>query len=63
MVKPLAGIRVLHESRDEERGGFDLPGLLTLTVGLFSFVLALLRGNDWGWFDAGPAQRGAGLAR
>jgi EmrB/QacA subfamily drug resistance transporter len=45
----LAGIRVLHESRDEERGGFDLPGLLTLTVGLFSFVLALLRGNDWGW--------------
>jgi EmrB/QacA subfamily drug resistance transporter len=45
----LAGIRVLHESRDEERGGFDVPGLLTLTVGLFSFVLALLRGNDWGW--------------
>jgi EmrB/QacA subfamily drug resistance transporter len=43
------GIRELHESRNEEHGGFDLPGLLTLTGGLFSFVLALLRGNDWGW--------------
>jgi EmrB/QacA subfamily drug resistance transporter len=43
------GIHELHESRDEEHGGFDLPGLLTLTAGLFAFVLALLRGNDWGW--------------
>ena len=43
------GIRELHESRNEEHGGFDLPGLLTLTAGLFAFVLGLLRGNDWGW--------------
>jgi EmrB/QacA subfamily drug resistance transporter len=41
--------RELHESRDEEHGGFDLPGFVTLTTGLFAFVLALLRGNDWGW--------------
>jgi EmrB/QacA subfamily drug resistance transporter len=46
------GIRELHESRDEEHGRFDLPGLLTLTAGLFAFVLALLRGNDWGWSSA-----------
>ena len=39
----------LHESRDEERGGFDIPGFVTLTAGLFALVLALLRGNDWGW--------------
>src|SRR5438132_3305332 len=39
----------LHESRDEEHGGFDLPGFVTLTAGLFALVLALLRGNDWGW--------------
>jgi EmrB/QacA subfamily drug resistance transporter len=45
----LAGLRELHESRDEEHGGFDLPGLVTLTAGLFSVVLGLLRGNDWGW--------------
>jgi EmrB/QacA subfamily drug resistance transporter len=43
------GVRELHETRDEEHGGFDLPGLLTLTAGLFAFVLGLLRGNDWGW--------------
>jgi EmrB/QacA subfamily drug resistance transporter len=39
----------LHESRDEQRGGFDLPGFVTLTAGLFALVLSLLRGNDWGW--------------
>src|SRR5881275_2952542 len=44
-----AGLRALHETRDEERGGLDLPGLVTLTSGLFALVLGLLRGNDWGW--------------
>jgi EmrB/QacA subfamily drug resistance transporter len=42
-------VRVLHESRNEEAGGFDLPGFVTLSGGLFAFVLSLLRGNDWGW--------------
>jgi MFS family permease len=42
-------IRELHESRDEEHGGFDAPGFATLTAGLFALVLGLLRGNDWGW--------------
>jgi EmrB/QacA subfamily drug resistance transporter len=42
-------VRELHESRDEESGGFDLPGLVTLTAGLFALVLGLLRGNEWGW--------------
>ena len=43
------GMRVLHETRDEQAGRFDLPGLLTLTGGLFALVLGLLRGADWGW--------------
>jgi EmrB/QacA subfamily drug resistance transporter len=43
------GARVLHESRDEQHGGFDFLGMATLSAGLFAFVLALLRGNDWGW--------------
>jgi EmrB/QacA subfamily drug resistance transporter len=43
------GLRELHETRDEGRGGLDLPGLVTLTTGLFALVLGLLRGNDWGW--------------
>src|SRR5579884_15427 len=43
------GARELRESRDEGHGGFDLPGLATWTGGLFALVLALLRGNAWGW--------------
>ena len=43
------GLRELRETRDEEHGGFDLWGLLTLTAGLFALVLGLFRGNDWGW--------------
>jgi EmrB/QacA subfamily drug resistance transporter len=46
----LAGAIVeLHESRDPEHGGFDLPGLVTFSGSAFTGVLALLRGNDWGW--------------
>ena len=43
------GLRQLHETRDEEHGGFDVWGLVTLTAGLFALVLGLLRGTDWGW--------------
>jgi EmrB/QacA subfamily drug resistance transporter len=39
----------LHESRDEEHGGFDGLGFAFLTGGLLSLVLALLRGESWGW--------------
>ena len=45
----ILGAAQLHESRDEEHGGVDVAGLLTLTGGLFALVLALLRGNEWGW--------------
>jgi EmrB/QacA subfamily drug resistance transporter len=46
----LAGAIVeLHESRDPEHGGFDLPGLVTFSGSAFTGILALLRGNDWGW--------------
>ena len=42
-------LRELHESRDEEHAGLDIPGLVTLSGGLFALVLGLLRGNDWHW--------------
>jgi EmrB/QacA subfamily drug resistance transporter len=45
----IGSVRVLHESRNEEHGGFDPAGFVTLTAGLFALVLALLRGNDWHW--------------
>jgi EmrB/QacA subfamily drug resistance transporter len=39
-----------RESRDEtvERT-VDIPGILTLSVGLTALVLALVEGNSWGW--------------
>jgi EmrB/QacA subfamily drug resistance transporter len=39
-----------RESRDEtvERR-VDVPGVVTLTAGLASLVLALVEGNQWGW--------------
>ena len=49
VVCVVGAIAYLHESRDEQHGGFDLLGFVTLTGGLFALVLALLRGNDWGW--------------
>jgi EmrB/QacA subfamily drug resistance transporter len=45
----VGGLRELHETRDEESGGFDPAGLVTLTAGLFALVLGLFRGTDWGW--------------
>ncbi len=45
----LGAVAYLHESRDEEHGGFDWLGFIFLTGGLFALVLALLRGNGWGW--------------
>lgn len=41
------------ESRDRLARGIDVPGLLTLTGGLFLLVFGLLRGNEDGWGSAG----------
>jgi EmrB/QacA subfamily drug resistance transporter len=43
----------VRESRDEtvERT-VDVPGVLTLTIGLAALVLALVEGNDWHWGSA-----------
>jgi EmrB/QacA subfamily drug resistance transporter len=57
-VPPLvAGVllswRATLESRDEEAGHrLDVPGLVTLTVGLTGVVLALVQGREWGWGSA-----------
>jgi EmrB/QacA subfamily drug resistance transporter len=41
------------ESRDETAGTrLDVPGLLTLTLGLTAVVLALVQGKQWGWGSA-----------
>jgi EmrB/QacA subfamily drug resistance transporter len=45
----LGSLAYLHESRDERHRGFDAVGFVLLTAGLFCLVLALLRGEAWGW--------------
>jgi EmrB/QacA subfamily drug resistance transporter len=45
----LASMRLLRESRDEERARIDVLGFATFSAGLFALVLGLLRGNDWHW--------------
>ena len=42
----------VRESRDPRPRRVDLPGLTTLTLGLFALVLALLRGREDGWTSA-----------
>jgi EmrB/QacA subfamily drug resistance transporter len=42
----------LRESSDPEHGSIDASGLLTLTGGLFTLVLALIEGNGHGWTSA-----------
>jgi EmrB/QacA subfamily drug resistance transporter len=40
----------VHESRDETVARtVDVPGVLTLTLGLAALVLALVEGNQWHW--------------
>ena len=46
-------LRTVRESRDPRAPRVDVPGLVTLTAGLFLLVLGLLRGNEAGWGSAG----------
>ncbi len=42
-------VRRLRESSDPQHGRVDPIGLVTLTIGLFTFILALIEGNKHGW--------------
>jgi EmrB/QacA subfamily drug resistance transporter len=46
------GLRQLHESKDPEHSRLDPFGLVTLTIGLFCLILALIEGNGHGWSSA-----------
>src|SRR5215813_10414269 len=48
----LAGSGVLVP-RDSEHGALDVPGAVTATLGIGSFIYALTRGNTNGWTDPG----------
>ncbi|MEO5634750.1 DHA2 family efflux MFS transporter permease subunit [Gaiella sp.] len=40
---------LLPESKDESRSSFDVLGAVLVTSGLSILVLAITKGNDWGW--------------
>ncbi len=52
IVAIVLGMRELRESSDPEHSRLDPFGLVTLTVGLFCLILALIEGNDHGWTSA-----------
>jgi EmrB/QacA subfamily drug resistance transporter len=57
---PIAGLRI-KETRGPNRA-LDMPGLALVSIGLFGFVLGLVRGNTAGWTSigvAGPMAAGA----
>lgn len=46
-----AALFVLRESDASEESGFDIPGALMLSTGLFAGLLGLNQGKNWGWSD------------
>jgi EmrB/QacA subfamily drug resistance transporter len=50
VVAVIVCLFAVRESRDETVARtVDIPGVVTLTVGLAAVVLALVEGNGWGW--------------
>lgn len=47
------GLAVLNESRSESTDQrHDLPGIVTLSGGLFVLIFGLIKASSWGWTDA-----------
>src|ERR671928_1647551 len=50
IVAVFVTVAATRESRDESSTHqVDVPGVLTISVGLGTLVLALVEGNSWGW--------------
>ncbi len=46
----LAAIFYVKESRDERASGMDVPGVVTVTLGLFGVVFGIIEAARYGWF-------------
>ncbi len=49
MLGSIAAVMLLPRYPGGRAGRFDLLGFLTVATGLFSLLLALTEGQDWGW--------------
>jgi EmrB/QacA subfamily drug resistance transporter len=45
----LLAMATIPEFPTHDAGRFDVPGMLSASVGLFALLLALSEGNTWGW--------------
>ncbi len=48
-VTVLVGALVLNETRESVRQRFDIPGVVTLALGLLAIVYGLINAQSWGW--------------
>jgi len=46
----IAGIFVVHESKDERAKGLDPPGVVAVTVGLLALVFGIIEAARYGWW-------------
>lgn len=49
IVALIVGALVLNETRESVRERFDIPGVLTLALGLLAIVYGLVEAQSWGW--------------
>ncbi len=51
-VLTVAAVYLVPDTRIVHGGKLDIPGALTLGVGIMALLLALTQGEEWGWGDA-----------
>ena len=51
-VALVVGVLVLNETRESSRQRFDIPGVVTLALGLLAIVYGLVKAQSWGWGSA-----------
>ncbi len=47
------GVFVLNETKESVRQRFDVPGVITLALGLIAIVYGLVKAQSWGWGSGG----------
>jgi EmrB/QacA subfamily drug resistance transporter len=51
-VALVVGALVLNETKESTRQRFDVPGVITLALGLLAIVYGLIKAQSWGWGSA-----------
>src|SRR3984957_2373576 len=49
VVALVVGAVVLNETKESVRQRFDIPGVITLALGLLAIVYGLVNAQNWGW--------------